>query len=100
MFTADQIEEIVAKINVLQKTKSKEEIDKLPEFEEFRTTNRIFYETLFSDQMNHDVFKQMMKMKRKLENGEDQYSVDVKFGQYMAEQYLDPVTKKLKKQER
>ena len=41
--------------------------------------------------MDISIFKQMMKMKRKLENGEEQYSVDVKFGKFMAENYIDPV---------
>ena len=40
------------------------------------------------------IFKQMMKMKRELESGKDQYSVDVKFGQYMADKYIDPVINK------
>lgn len=99
MFTADQIEEIVNKITDLKKNTPKEEIDKMSDFDEFKKENRMLYETLFSEEMNFDIFKQMMKMKRKLEAGEDPYSVDVKFGQYMAEQYIDPITKKLNKQE-
>ena len=40
---------------------------------------------------NVSIYKNMMKMKRKLEGGEDQYSVDVKFGEFMAEKYLKPI---------
>ena len=47
--------------------------------------------------MENSIFKEMMKMKRKLESGEDQYSVDVKFGKYMGSIYLDPIAKKLNK---
>jgi hypothetical protein len=36
----------------------------------------------------------MMKRKREIEAGKDQYSVDVKFGKFMAEKYIDPVIKK------
>jgi hypothetical protein len=43
------------------------------------------------------IFKEMMKMKRRLESGEDQYSVDVKFGQFMADKYLKPIVEKLDK---
>jgi hypothetical protein len=38
-----------------------------------------------------------MKRKRELESGKDQYSVDVKFGQYMADKYINPVINKDKK---
>jgi hypothetical protein len=48
-----------------------------------------------SDDMDLTIFKQLMSMKRKLEEGEEQYSVDVKVGQMMAEKYLDPVLSKL-----
>jgi len=44
-----------------------------------------------------NIYRQMMKMKRKLESGEDQYSVDVKFGKYMAEKFVDPVVKNIPK---
>jgi hypothetical protein len=40
---------------------------------------------------------EMMKRKRELESGKDQYSVDVKFGQYMADKYINPVINKDKK---
>jgi hypothetical protein len=55
----------------------------------------MLYEMVFSKEgVNDMVFKEMMKMKRRLEAGEDQYSVDVRFGQFMAKEYIDPVIKK------
>ena len=68
----------------------------MPEYESFRKSNRMFYEMILSDPniLNSEILAQMLKMKRKLESGEDQYSVDVKFGQYMANKYIDPVIKK------
>ena len=45
--------------------------------------------------MNNEIFKRMMTLKRKLEDGEDSYGVDVKFGQYMAEKYVDPLVKSI-----
>ena len=71
------------------------EINQLEEFKQFKEENKLFYETILSDDMNIDIYRQMMKMKRKLESGEDQYSVDVKFGKYMAEKYVDPVVKNI-----
>ena len=38
-------------------------------------------------------------MKRKLEGGEDPYSVDVKFGEYMADKYIAPVVSQTKKKD-
>ena len=35
-----------------------------------------------------------MQMKRKLEDGATQYEVDVKFGKFMAEKYVDPLVAK------
>jgi hypothetical protein len=94
-FTATQIEEIVEKLVELKKTHTLEQINELEEFVEFRTKNRVFYETIFSvDGLDRTIFKEMMKMKRRLEAGEDQYSVDVKFGRYMASKYIDPVISK------
>ena len=55
----------------------------------------MLYEMTLSDEMDLNIFKQMMSMKRKIEFGEDQYSVDVKVGQMMAEKYLDPIVKNL-----
>jgi hypothetical protein len=54
----------------------------------------MFYETILNGQFEPEIFKEMMKMKRKLEKGEDQYSVDVKFGQFMADKYIAPALKK------
>ena len=94
---ADQIEAVVDKLLELKKTTPRSEIDLLPEFDEFRTSQRMFYQVVLSDEMDLTIFKQMMAMKRKLEEGEDQYSVDVKFGQFMADKYLTPVVSKLPK---
>ena len=92
---ADQIEEIVNKLLDLKKEdKSKEFIDSLSDFTEFRINNRVFYDTILAGEFDPVIFKKMMNLKRKLENGEDKYSVDVKFGYYMSEKYIDPVIKK------
>ena len=88
---SDQIESIVNKLLSLKKEKSFTEIDSMNDFEEFKKNNKLLYETVLSDDMNIPIFKQMMKMKRKLEDGEDQYSVDVKFGKFMAEKFIDPI---------
>jgi len=92
---ADEIEKIVAKLMKLKQTLSKEQIDLDPEFNLFKEKNRMFYETILTDQMNMEIFKRMMVLKRKLEAGEDPYGVDVKFGQYMAEKYVDPLVKSI-----
>jgi len=89
---ADEIECIVAELILLKDTLSKEELD--VKYTDFRTKNRMFYETILNGQFEPEIFKEMMKMKRKLENGEDQYSVDVKFGQYMTDKYITPALKK------
>ena len=94
---ADQIEALVDKLLELKKTTPKSEIDLLPEFDEFRTSQRMFYQVILSDDMDLTIFKQMMEMKRRIEEGEDQYSADVKFGQFMADKYLTPVVSKLPK---
>jgi len=92
---ADQIEEIVEKlINLKKENKSNEFIDSLSEFNEFKLTNKTFYQTILSGEFDPAIFKKMMNLKRKIENGEDKYSVDVKFGYYMSEKYIDPVIKK------
>ena len=93
--TADEIEKIVIQLLVLKDQKSKEELDE--QFLEFRTKNRMFYETILNGQFDPVIFKEMMKRKRELESGKDQYSVDVKFGQYMADKYINPVINKDKK---
>lgn len=95
-FTADQIEEIVSKLIKLKETHTSEEINRLEEYNDFKTKNRMFYEMIVSEEgLDQVIFKEMMKMKRRLEAGEDQYSVDVKFGQFMATKYIDPVTQNL-----
>ena len=95
-FTADQIEVIVNKLISLKKTYNGTDIDLMEEFDDFKLKNKMFYEMILSEAgLDLPVFKEMMKMKRRLESGEDQYSVDVRFGQFMATKYIDPVTKKL-----
>jgi hypothetical protein len=94
-FTASQIEEIVNEIELLKANFTHEEISKMEKFNEFKTQNKILYEMVCSEEgVNKNIFNEMMKMKRRLESGEDQYSVDVKFGRFMAHQYIDPVIKK------
>ena len=95
VFTADQIEKIVQELTLLKQSCTPDEINANPEYTQFREQNRIFYDMILSDEgINQPVFKEMMKMKRRLEAGEDQYSVDVRFGQFMANRYIDPVIKK------
>jgi hypothetical protein len=72
-------------------------INEIEEFKQFKEENKLFYETILSENMDMNIYRQMMKMKRKLESGEDQYSVDVKFGKYMAEKFVDPVVKNIPK---
>ena len=94
-FTADQIEKIVSELTQLKETNTIEQINQLECFEDFRTKNRMLYEMIISPEgVNDSIFKEMMKMKRRLESGEDQYSVDVRFGKFMANKYIDPVIKK------
>jgi nicotinate-nucleotide pyrophosphorylase len=90
---AIEIEETVNKLLYLKKHMSIEQINELEEFNQFKEENKLFYEIVLSDNMDMDIYRQMMKMKRKLESGEDQYSVDVKFGKYMAEKFVDPIVK-------
>lgn len=93
-FTADEVESIIKKLTQLKETHTMEQVNELEEFLPFRTQNRMLYEMVFSKEgINAMVFKEMMKMKRRLEAGEDQYSVDVRFGQFMAKEYIDPVIK-------
>jgi hypothetical protein len=92
---AVEIEEVVNKLLYLKKHISIEQINELEEFKQFKEDNKIFYEIVLSDNMDMDIYRQMLKMKRKLESGEDQYSVDVKFGKYMAEKFIDPVVKNI-----
>jgi len=92
---ASEVEQIVYSLMELKKTKQKSEIDSMESFSSFKIKNRMLYEMALSDDMDLTIFKQLMSMKRKLEEGEEQYSVDVKVGQMMAEKYLDPVLSKL-----
>ena len=92
---ADIIEKYVYSLLEYKKTKPRSEINDIPDFDEFKTTNKLLYETVLSDDFDIGIFKQMMAMKRKIEDGKDQYSVDVKFGKFMAEKYLDPIVSKL-----
>jgi len=78
----------------IKKTKSIVEISEMPDFSEFKKSQKLLYETVLSDGMDMSIFKNMMNMKRRLESGEDQYSVDVRVGQMMAEKYIDPVVKR------
>jgi hypothetical protein len=95
VYTANEIEQFVEEISELKKTATVEEINEMSKFQEFIKQNRIFYEMIVSEEgLNKTIFKEMMKMKRRLEAGEDQYSVDVRFGQFMANKYIDPVIKK------
>jgi len=91
---SDSIEKITNELLLLKQTKTKEQIDSMEQFLEIRTKQKMLYETILSNDFNKDIFKEMMKMKRRLESGEDQYSVDVRFGKFMAEKYIDPVIKK------
>ena len=90
--SADEIEKTVANILELKEMVSRQELDN--RFLDFRTKNRIFYETLLNGQFQPEIFKEMMKRKRELESGKDQYYIDVKFGQFMADKYINPVINK------
>jgi hypothetical protein len=99
-YTADKIEEIVDKLIKLKETHTPEQINELEEYTDFKTKNKMFYEMILSNEgLDQVIFKEMMKMKRRLEAGEDQYSIDVKFGKFMASKYIDPITKNLPKKE-
>ena len=94
-FTADDIEKYVEEINTLKTKHTIEEINNMEEFKEFKLQNRIFFEMILSKEgLDTVIFKEMMKMKRRIESGEDQYSVDVRFGRFMANRYIDPVINK------
>ena len=89
---ADEIEKVVKELIIAKDTLKKENLDTL--FLDFRTRNRMLYELILEGNFDPVIFNEMMKRKRELENGSDQYSVDVKFGKFMAEKYIDPVVKK------
>ena len=94
-FTADQVELIVKKLISFKKTHTTDDINKMEEFNDFKLKNLMFYEMILSESgLDVGVFTEMMKMKRRLESGEEQYAVDVRFGQFMATKYIDPVIKK------
>jgi hypothetical protein len=89
---ADEIEKVVKELLIVKDTLPRDRLD--TQFQEFRTRNRMFYELILEGNFDPVIFNEMMKRKRELENGSDQYSVDVKFGRYMSEKYIDPVVKK------
>jgi hypothetical protein len=91
---ADEIEKVVKELLIVKDTLTRDRLDTL--FQDFRTKNRMFYELILEGQFDPVIFNEMMKRKRELENGTDQYSVDVKFGRYMAEKYIDPLVKNKK----
>jgi hypothetical protein len=94
-FTADQIEILVQELTDLKSKYSIEQINEMEKYSAFKAQNRTFYEMITSpDGVDPVIFKEMIRMKRRLESGEDQYSVDVRFGSYMAQKYIDPVIKK------
>jgi hypothetical protein len=90
---ANEIEEIVEHLLFLIKNITVAEINQMPEFDNFKTKNKLFFETILAGHHDPQIFKKMMAMKRKLESGSTQYEVDVKFGKFMAEKYIDPVIK-------
>lgn len=92
--TADKIEQIVSELLRVKESTPREELDNT--YFEFRTNHRVFYETILNGGFEPVIFKEMMKRKRQLELGQEQYSVDVKFGKFMAERYIDPVIKNKK----
>ena len=94
---ASEIESIVNKLLVFKTKFTKAEIDLFPEFEYFRKTQKMFYETILSDSFDPVIFKLMMENKRKIENGADPYTIDVEFGKYMADRYIPESLKNPKK---
>lgn len=92
---ADTIEKIVKEILQAKDVFPREELDK--HYLDFRTKNRMFYETILNGEFDSAIFNKMMKAKRKLESGQDQLSVDTEFGQYMADRYIAPALKKADK---
>jgi len=89
---SEYIEEVVNKLLTLKKEgKSKDFIDLLSDFNDFKQKNKLFYDTILNGEFNPEIFKKMMTLKRKIEDGGDSYEADVKFGKFMAEKYIDPV---------
>jgi len=97
MFTADQLERDVYRLLNAIKHQTISQIENSPDFDKFRKDNKIMYDMIIDNDFNEEIFKEMLRMKRRLEAGEDQYSVDVRFGQFMADRYLTPVKEKLDK---
>ncbi len=89
---ADDIEKIVEELLLAKDIYPKEVLDQ--RYLEFRTKNRMFYETILNNEFDYLIFEQMMKAKRQLESGRDQFSVDKQFGQFMADRYVTPALKK------
>jgi hypothetical protein len=91
-----EIEAVVSKILTIGDSNLIENSND-PDIVNFRTNNKTFYETIVAGEFDPIIFKKMMQMKRRLENGEDQYSVDIKFGEFMKEIYIDPILPNAKK---
>ncbi len=89
---ADDIEKIVAEILSFKNIFPRSKLDNL--YLDFRTKNRMFYEMIMDNQFDTEIFKEMMKAKRKLEAGQDQYSVDTQFGKFMADKFITPALEK------
>jgi hypothetical protein len=89
---ADDIEKIVAEILSFKNIFPRNKLDDL--YLDFRTKNRMFYEMIMDNQFDTEIFKEMMKAKRKLEAGQDQYSVDTQFGKFMADKFITPALEK------
>jgi len=89
---ADDIEKIVAEILSFKNIFPRSKLDDL--YLDFRTKNRMFYEMIMDNQFDTEIFKEMMKAKRKLEAGQDQYSVDTQFGKFMADKFITPALEK------
>jgi hypothetical protein len=85
---ASEIESIVNELLQLKKEYSIDYINTLQQFSDFRKDQRLLYEMVLSDSFDQTIFNLMMENKRKIENGADQYSIDVSFGQYMADRYI------------
>ena len=62
---ADEIEKIV--YSLLELKSENMDLSKYAEFDEFKRTNKELYEMVLSGNMDIGIFKQMMKMKRRLE---------------------------------
>ena len=92
---ADDIEKIVAEILSFKNIFPRSKLDDL--YLDFRTKNRMFYEMIMDNQFDTEIFKEMMKAKRKLEAGQDQYSVDTQFGKFMADKFITPALEKKEK---